>query len=137
MRRETLYKIAIGVLLTVNIAQVSYLFLTKKPANHTKEHSKPNAIEILRLSEDQNIRFKAFSKQHHEAMVLLQEEQKKCVRDYFTRPSQALLDCVKDIEAKKIQITKKHFDDMKSVLKEEQLPYYEEFKDKALRYILR
>lgn len=137
MKRETAYKVAVIVLLIVNLVQVSFPFLAKKTPKDSGRDRKPNAIEILHLDASQNLMFKEFSKEHRKAMVLLQEEQKQCVRHYFSQPTDSLLNHIKNLEAKKIKTTKKHFEDMRSVLKEEQLDDYENFKKKALKYILR
>lgn len=137
MKRDTLYKIIIGVLLSINVVQVSYLIFTKRPPRHATEHRKPNAKEMLGLDDEQNIQFKEFGQEHHIAMVLLQKEQKKCVRYYFLQPSDSLLNRIKEIEERKIRTTAKHFEDLKSVLNEEQMPSYEDFRERALRYILR
>ncbi|RKN77945.1 hypothetical protein [Ulvibacterium marinum] len=137
MKRETRYKIIIGALLIINVVQVSSLILTKRPQKHLREHRKPDAKEMLRLDDEQNIQFKTFSREHHKSMVSLKKEQKKYVRSYFLQPSDSLLKRIKDVEEKKILATEKHFNDLKSVLHEEQLPAYEDFKERALRYVLR
>lgn len=137
MKRETLYKIVVLVLLTINIVQVSFFLLTKKPKNNSKNNNKPSAREMLYLEDSQQIQFKKFSEIHHEAMVLLQEEQKKVVKNYFMQPTDSLLNRITVIEAEKIKVTETHFENMRSVLKDDQLLYYEQFKDKALKFILR
>ncbi|WP_108801937.1 hypothetical protein [Aquimarina sp. Aq107] len=137
MKRETLYKIAVLVLLIINGVQISFFLVTKKPRKNSKQHHKPSAREILHLNTNQDNQFKEFSRTHGEAMRLLQEDQKESVRTYFLEPTDSLLRHISDIEAKKIKITKKHFENMKSILNKEQLTYYEDFKKKALKFILR
>lgn len=139
MKRETLYKIAVIVLLAVNVVQISALFLTKRPPDREQRprDGKPDAVSILQLDTIQNKKFKEFSEQHHRAMSRLQQEQKRYVEDYFIQPSDSLLNSIKEIEVKKIETLEKHFEDMKSVLEDDQLPYYGEFKDKAVKYILK
>lgn len=137
MKRETLYKITVIVLLVLNLLQISFPILSKKPPQNLKKPCKPNAVEMLYLNPDQDIQFREFGKKHNEVMDSLQKKQKQCVRNYFLQPTDSLLNNMKEIEAKKILVTKKHFEDMRSILKEEQLTHYEEFKNKALKFILR
>lgn len=136
MKRDTFYKVIIIVLLMINLVQISYLFLNKKPKNNSEKYRKPNAREILHLDPNQDIQFKEFSKIHHNVMAQLRESQKQNVRNYFLHPTDSLLNRIAAIETQKIKVTQKHFENMKSVLKEHQLPNYKKFKDEALKYIL-
>ena len=70
-------------------------------------------------------------------MILLRDEQKQLVKNYFLKPTDSLLNRIKNIEAEKIKITEKHFENMRSVLKEDQLSYYKDFKHEILKSILR
>ncbi|WP_025741781.1 hypothetical protein [Aquimarina pacifica] len=137
MKKELLYKIAITILLVLNIIQIGNTPLTKKPPQKHNPHHKPNAIEILHLDQKQDQEFKEIGRKHGEVMSLLRNEQKQYVQNYFLTPSDSLLDHIKEIEAKKIKITEEHFEAMKSILNNEQKPHYKNFKEKAIDYILR
>tara|TARA_R110002126_G_scaffold286177_2_gene437652 strand:- start:4558 stop:4971 length:414 start_codon:yes stop_codon:yes gene_type:complete len=137
MKRETLYKVTVIVLLILNLAHISFLVLNKKPQKNFHKNHKQGAREVLLLDHIQDTQFKEFSKKHNESMILLRDEQKQLVKNYFLKPTDSLLNRIKNIEAEKIKITEKHFENMRSVLKEDQLSYYKDFKHEILKSILR
>lgn len=137
MKQDKLYLIIIALLL-INLTFVGItLFGQKSGRNNPRKHHKPSAKKMLHLSPSQDEQFRKFSRQHHAAMVELQKKHKRCIERYFQEPNDSLLERIKNIEAKKILVTNEHFNDLKSVLREEQLYNYDEFKEKAVRYILK
>lgn len=135
MRKELLHRTVIIILLILNFSILSYLYWKEK--RQSQKISKPNAVQMLHLDDKQNLLFKEIGNNHGKQMDILRNKQKQCVQNYFKNPSDSLLRCIKNYEAEKIIITDEHFKKMKSVLKQEQLPLYANFKEKAVQYILK
>ena len=136
MKRETFYKLAIAVLLVLNILQVIPFFLKSKHSGHAF-HFREKAIQILNLEDDQKAVFLKLTKTHNTKMKALFEEEKEVTNTYFKNPSDSLLNSIALIETEKIKVTNQHFSDIKHILKESQLEHFEDFKKRALQIILK
>lgn len=136
MSQFKFYKYATWSLLFLNIAVLAFFILTKpKPLPRpTSKDFQAEVIEILRLNRQQVSTFKALAETHNQKMSSINEQQQKLLPPYF----ESLTDLSKDIdednilnqfqqlEREKIAVTYQHFQEIKSILDEEQLPHFEE-----------
>lgn len=134
MKKETLYKIVIGVLLLLNLLQIGFFLVGRRPPPDRNRNFDP--VKILHLDKKQADQFLEISISHHEKMVKLQDLQKLATENYFKNSTTEELEELKKLHTEKLKITNDHFNEVKSILKPEQLPYFQRFKDKALHIII-
>ncbi|MFT4660934.1 MAG: protein CpxP [Patiriisocius sp.] len=145
MNKLQLYKYAILGLVLLNIAVLSF-FILNNQSHHRPHHDhfKPKgAIEDLHLTEDQHEKFISFANWHRSKMDSLGTLQKEVLEKYFTGANNSnennqalLLDEANQVEREKLVLTSKHFEDIRSILKEDQLQYLDPFIKKLTRNIL-
>lgn len=132
MKKETIYIIAIVLLILLNLLQLGGRFLENKPQPNLRER----VINHLNLGQDQQEKFFDYAKSHRKKMRQIQIQQRALTRAYFEEPSEALLNELSQFETQKIQLTEAHFNTIKTILREDQYDEFEEFKKKALSAIL-
>jgi predicted negative regulator of RcsB-dependent stress response len=132
MRKETITKIIIGVLLTLNLLQLSSFLLT--PKQHP-ENFQDEAIQILNLNAEQQKSFHKFAKKHANKMKSFYDEEIRLATQYFNKPSDSLLNAMANIENAKVKATDNHFNAIKNILQTSQLKYFTAFKKEALQHI--
>ncbi len=150
MKNLTILKISIGVLIVLNIALMLFILFPKKQ-NHTHfppPHSpqidmNQHAINQLELNKEQEEKFMELVTTHQQAMREANEEQKQLLDNYFLALHQAnpnfseeLLNQIMQQQKIKIEVTKQHFEALKQILNEEQLPNYQEFVKNAVQQML-
>ena len=135
MKKDTLYKLIIGILLLLNLLQIGFFLVGKKPPPPNRNQGF-DAVKILHLDKQQADQFLEISISHHEKMVKLQDLQKLATEKYFKNPTEAELAALKNIQSKKLKVTNEHYEEVKGILKPEQLPYFHTFKEKALQIII-
>lgn len=133
MKKETFYKIAIAILVIMNLLQVGGRFMHHR----SLVTAKYRVIDQLKLDKNQEQEFLVLVKNHRKSMLDLHTMQQEFTQAYFNQPSDALMQEVILIEEEKIKITAQHFADIKSLLNEDQYASFEEFKNKAIENILR
>lgn len=136
MKKETFYRILIGILLVLNLLQIGF-FLFAKPPHPPKHKFRGRAPEILHLSEEQKFQFHNIARAHHKNMELFNGEEKKLIELYFEEESEEHLHQIQYIQQQKLEFTKAHFEDIRAMLEENQLSYFNEFKQEALQRIMR
>jgi len=136
MKKESLYTLIIAILLILNLFQLGAFLFAPKPPHHNGGF-RDRAVEILNLNENQKQAFFISAQKHKEAIDDLVNEQKKLTISYFNNPSDALLNSIKEIEIEKIEVTQTNFNEIESLLTQEQKPKFEEFKKQALLLIIR
>ncbi|MEZ4850475.1 MAG: hypothetical protein R3B93_18060 [Bacteroidia bacterium] len=135
MNQLKLYKYATWGLLFLNIAVLTFFLLTKP---HPRPHQSPDGfqsevVEILNLNSQQAATFKELAQEHNQKMESINEQQKNLLPPYFESLSDlsinidrdSILNDFQQLERKKIEVTFQHFQDLKSILDEEQLPYFD------------
>lgn len=139
MKKETVYKITIGVLLALNLLQlIGFLFAPKPQRMRVqKGHFENEAVQILNLNNEQQKKFINFAEGHRDKMKILYDQQTELASEYFHQPNDSLLDLITKIETEKISTTQQHFSDVKSILNQNQISDFEKFKKKALQSILK
>lgn len=132
----TLYKYATWGLLFLNIAIITFFLLTKpKPGHHPSSNNfQQEVIEILNLNDEQISTFKKLATEHHQKLTTINERQQKLLPPYFESLSElskgideeAILQQFQQLEREKIEVTRQHFQEIKSMLNESQLIDFEE-----------
>ncbi|MEM8968959.1 MAG: hypothetical protein AAGE93_21255 [Bacteroidota bacterium] len=100
--------------------------------------------EILQLDTQQQTDLAQLAQQHGQQMRAIDREQRTLLRPYFynligstdTVDTVAILQEVSQLERDKIKVTHQHFQDIKALLTEEQLPNFEKFINRALDILL-
>lgn len=156
MKKETLYRTLIILLLALNIVQLGGHFVTSKSrlsANTTalpkqSEHSSPRdkpqgasflkeALALLQLNEEQSKVFTQLAQQHASHIAQLTKQQNQLTERYFTQSSATLLSEIADIDKQKVTLTERHFNEVYQLLLPEQQPSFAAFKQAALQIIIR
>ncbi len=137
MSQLKFYKYATFGLLFLNIGVLAFFLLAKpgprppaSPANFRGE-----VIKILDLNSEQERTFTALAEDHNRKMNSLNEQQRKLLRPYFENLNspdvrinkEDVLNQVQQLEGEKMEVTYQHFQDLKSILSESQLPHFERF----------
>lgn len=146
MQSNQFYKIAAGILLLLNLAMISFFFLTKPPHPHgvnNRSFVRP-ADEIMQLDKDQNSQFLELASKHTKQIKTLEAEQRELLKPYFLStidsPNQSVSDSLVNeilrIEKQKIEKTQDHFQEVKSILKPEQKDKFKTFLEESLNFIL-
>lgn len=136
MKKERFYKICIAVLLLLNLLQLAGFLFLPKPPKPKKGNFKQEAINILRLTPQQEQAFFKSAEKHHTAMTDLVKKQKELTAEYFKNPSELLLTEINQIETQKIKITETNFNEIEHFLQPNQKEKFKQFKEKALKIIL-
>lgn len=136
MKKDTVYKLIIVVLIGLNLLQLAPVLLMHKPHQPQNNRFEQLAIRKMELNKEQQQDFIKFARIHRERMMQLFDRQSDIAVNYFTQPDDALLEQLAKIEREKVEATQQHFIQIKSILTESQLPLFEEFKEEALRSIL-
>lgn len=133
------YKYAIAGLILLNIAMIVFFIFTK-PKHEPRPPRESNDFQaeierILDLSSQQRSEFKGLADDHNLKIKSINEQQQKLLPSYFetlTRPSDqtnkdSILSRYQQLERQKLEVTYQHFQDIKSMLNDEQIPQFKEF----------
>ena len=137
MNQNKMYKYATWALLFLNIAVLAFFILTKpRPPHHPPaKEFKAEVVKILDLDEQQAVSFKTMANDHHQKLSSINEQQQKLLKPYFEdianatshiEEEQTLVQFQK-LEREKMEVTRRHLEEVKSLLNEEQLPRFKEF----------
>ncbi len=146
MKPLKFYKYATWGLLILNLSMLSFFIITRGGA-HGRHGASPRATDLLKLTEQQNTQFLASAKQHDQIMNRINLEQSSLLKPYFSQlttpnkedknvASAATLEKLQILEKRKIEATYQHFEEVKSILREEQLPDFKIFMDTILPLII-
>ena len=128
------YKYATFALLALNIVLATFLIIGAPKHDRPKPLGKGGAMKMLHLSEQQHQLFIQSANNHGETMGKLDGMQRDLLRNYFEQilestpiKSDSILMEVQEIEEKKITYTYQHLAEVKALLNEGQLPYFQDF----------
>ena len=138
------YKTASVVLLLLNVAMLTFFFLTRPKPHMSREDGKKMIISSLKLNKQQHTKFVSLANTHLRQLEQYDEQQRALLRPYFNRLVQGQIgtdskDAILDIltlERGKIESTYKHLQDVQNLLKPEQIKGFDEFVQKAVGRIL-
>lgn len=146
MTQLTFYKYAIGGLVLLNIAVLTFFLLTKpKPPHHAPPHHfQAEIIDILDLDKQQAATFKTLAKEHHQQMKSIKEQQQQLLLPYFESLTNSAEDIDKEKilnqfqqqEREKIEVTYQHFEEVKKLLNKKQLSHFKQLMKKFIDKLL-
>ena len=152
-RQIKFYKWALVVMFSLNIIILGVIVWmqageTTTPSATTaptvRPHFREEAAQILHLSAEQRPQFIELTIQHNQQMLSIERKLTPLLKDYFKQLSDetgapadtVLFSKIQALEAEKIEVTYQHFEAVKALLHEDQLPYYETFMNRALEVLL-
>lgn len=139
MDKLKFYQYASVGLLLLNLILVTFLILGRP-----SDGERPGrAFDSLNMDKAQHDAFLESAKVHVQLMTSVDDQQKKLLEAYFKtimEPSSnvnpTFPEEVVQLEKRKIEGTYKHFQEIKTLLKEEQLADYQQFMDRMINRIL-
>lgn len=132
MKKETIYKTLIALLIALNILQMIGRYLAHRPEREPIKM----AVEHLDLDKSQETKFRKLAQAHRYKMISLRNHQEELIETYFDQPSDSILNKISSIQTSKIMATEKHFKSIKAILRKEQYDNFEKFKKNILTKIL-
>lgn len=142
------YKFIIAGLLLLNFVLLTFLFLgrPKHPRIHQQNRSRAffhKAPDLLDLDTEQQVAFRKLARAHHNKMNHYDSAQVALLPSYFEQLketeleeySDEVLDKISSIERKKVEFTYQHFENVRKLLRPEQLKNYDDFVNKATKKI--
>ncbi|MGH1337994.1 MAG: hypothetical protein ACRBFS_17870 [Aureispira sp.] len=132
------------VLLCLNLALLAFFFLMAPPPHKHRHHHK-HAKELLQFDDQQQEQFRQYANKHKQQITTYNKEQRLLIEQYFsplTTPdvsiqSDSLLIAIHALEKQKIQSTYQHFQEIKDILRTDQLPSFKQFVNNSMTVILR
>lgn len=135
MSQISFYKYATWGLLLLNLGMLAFFFLTKPKHPHqpTPNAFQNEVIERLRLNAQQERTFRTLAAEHGQQMVSINEQQQQLLLPYFESlaapanqmDKDSLLSRYQELERAKLEFTYQHFEEIESMLDENQLVYFE------------
>jgi hypothetical protein len=147
MNETKFFKFATLGLLLLNLAVLTFFFLTKPKHNPPPRgnHEENVHISILKLDKIQEESFLKLANDHERQMNNIGRKQADLLVPYFEKlntndtlinNSEILLE-YQNLEADKINITYQHFEDIKEMLRDDQLKDFKPFIDQIMNKILK
>jgi len=142
MKKDIFYRVVIILLLLLNLCTLCYLCMNDRRQAHLvyagmEKPYRPDDIIInrLELDEQQQQQFFSFRHEHHIEMVEIQKTSSRLHKDLFallqhspvdTVAKNNLLKKIQELNMQKEQVTFHHFEQLRSILKAEQTPAFDE-----------
>lgn len=131
-------------LLCINLVFLVFFFSRPRPHHHGPPDGK-KAKRHLNLTDQQQADFVVLATQHQAQMINYNQQQRLLVEQYFAPltsnklkiNTDSLLNIITTIEQQKIEVTYRHFEEVKAILREEQYARFEDFVDHAIGMILK
>ena len=146
MKTSQFYKYATWLLLTLNLLLIAFFFFTKPgpPRGPNKHHFRNEAIELLKLSSEQETAFIEAAEMHNTAMDKLGQQGNSLLKSYFEpllgKTNQvgkdSLMTAILDLEKAKIEGTFQHFSEVKDLLDDDQGADFDKFMRRAIGILL-
>lgn len=137
MSQIKFYKYVIWSLVGLNMVILAFFLLTKPRPRHRPSPKKfqSEVIEIFRLNDQQVAVFRELADEHKQKMNEISEQQATLLLHYFENLADSsesvgkdrLLNQYQQSEKEKMEVTYRHFQDIKRLLSKDQLPYFKEF----------
>lgn len=137
MKTTNFYKIVIVTLLLINTGTLAYLFIGRNERPGMPPHGNPVdhlIIERLQLTEAQQQQFDMLKHDHHERMMEWQEQSSRLHSGLFallknqekdTIAIDSFMQLIAANDHKKEMATYEHFEQLRSILRQEQQPAFD------------
>lgn len=146
MVRVKFYQYAIWCLIGFNIAILIFFLIFRPQPRHSNPpvNFRSEVIEMLELNKEQTAQLHSLADSHTRQMTELSDQQYRLLSPYFASlitsaensDKQSLVLEYQRIEQEKIELTYHHFKEIRELLNEDQLPYFEEFVRRSIDRIL-
>lgn len=145
MKPLQFYKYAAFGLLALNIAILTFFFMTRhKRPHHSKKEGKAVIAKTLKLNDSQHSKFIALAEAHVHEMNQFDAKQKDLLTPYFymlidssySSTSDSVMSSILLLERHKIESTYAHFKDVQTILSKEQEEDFKDFMNIAIGRIL-
>lgn len=141
MNPLTFYKYGTYGLLIMNVMMLAFFFFSRpKPPRANPRQFTEEAMNMLGLDEAQRAVFLDSSSKHASQVRILNNDHRKLVEQFFTTNGSTdslLIHKIQEVESQKLIATQAHFEEIKNMLKPDQIKHFESFKRKALGIILK
>lgn len=149
MKQLQFFKLASLVLLLLNAGILLFFWLQRPPRAPGMGGAigsfETVAIDLLQLDESQAADFQNLAIEHGTRIHAFNQEQNRNLQQYFSTVYRAgdlllkdsLIMQVEQLEQQKVQFTYQHFEDVRALLRPEQLPQFEVFVTQAVGRLLR
>ena len=137
MNQVKFYKYIILGLVGLNIVVLAFFLLTKSRPRHQPppKNFQAEVVKIFGLDNQQASVFKELADGHKQRMKEIDKQQEKLLLRYFesltndseSTDKESLLNQFQQLEREKIEVTYRHFEEIKKLLNKDQLPEFEEF----------
>lgn len=145
MSATSIYKTASIFLLLINVMLIGFIWIGRPGAQQMRPpDQRPKGDgsfmlkgqKLMNLDEEQMAIYKERAIAHNKALSPIDRSHKECLLRYFQNQDSLLLEKILDLEKQKIRITDQHFEEIKSLLREDQVAGFAQFKKEALNRIL-
>lgn len=147
MEQSKFYKYIIVGLVGLNIAVLAFFSLSKPRPPHelSYKNNRAEVIEILHLDDQQATQLKRLADEHVRSMEEFKVQQAAILSPYFISVIDSgesngidslLFQKYQESEKAKIELTYKHFQQIKELLREDQYPYFQKFVHKTVDRVL-
>ncbi|MEM9821456.1 MAG: hypothetical protein AAF985_10305 [Bacteroidota bacterium] len=144
MSQLNFFKYTTVGLLVLNVSMIAFFFLTKPrpPLNEGSAHHR--VVKLLDLDKAQGEKFFQSARNHHDQLPLIEDRQKEALQTYFNSLLSApdsidlapALEKIVQLERQKVVLTYQHFEEIRGMLKPEQVPKFESFMGEVLKTLL-
>jgi len=140
------YKYAAWGLLLLNVILIASFILTK-PKLHPRNSPhdfQAKIIKELDLNEQQATTFRALAQEHRQAINAINERQRTLIPPYFKSlvdtsihvNDTSILSEFEILEREKLVVSRRHFQEIKNLLTQEQAPHFKGFMDGFIKKIV-
>lgn len=146
MNQSKFYKYLAWSLVGLNIAVLAFFLLSKSDRQHEKPkiNNRSEVIELLRLDEQQAVQLNALADEHTRRMHEFRDQQAKILSPYFLNViysesmnnDSLLYHDYLESEKAKIEMTYSHFQEIRKMLRDEQIPHFQTFMKKTVDRVL-
>lgn len=145
MKQKQFYKYCAIILFLLNMALISFFFFSKPPPPGLKNKQGKPVHDVMNLNQKQFNTFQKSARGHMKFMAEFDKNHNELLDKYFRiildeNPNQIKKDSLMNIllasEKKKIEATYQHFEEVKIILRPEQLHSYHQFLDEILKEIV-
>ncbi len=135
LSKSKLLAIFAVLMLLLNIGLMAFIFTRKPPPSHFNPGPKGQIAEMLQFDETQLKEYEVLIKEHrfemktrYDEVIAVKAILYKSIGDELNTQSDSLMNVIGDLHIEMEQISYAHFEAIKDICREDQLPLFEELK---------
>lgn len=144
MNRQRFLFVIIIILVITNLLMLGFIFFKNRPQTSMPLHFRMAAQHTMQLDDRQLQKFVESAENHRRAILNLNKQQQNLLQKYYLpltddnqiSKTDSLEQAIYQIEKRKLEITYKHFEEVKNQLRPNQMAGYKQFMQKSLGRIL-